>query len=258
MTRTRLSIKNANPSIYGYGSLEELLADDSRFYMNDIEDKKLIREYLTESNPLLKEAIKAKLASRFPKDHWILYVDADGDKRFIPVTREFFYKYRNTLRNEVRKRDLESRCTIPSNYELEDGHFVATKGMKKAGLLKKCMYDCNNCPLLNNESENYKRTGRPLSLNLEYNNQSGDTFELLDMIADTNTFTPYEYTLYEYYKNEIETMLMKESMLDQEVFALIVHGFSDAEIAIKLGITRMTSYRKRRYFVEKINDILKN
>ena len=53
MTRTRLSIKNANPSIYGYGSLEELLADDSRFYMNDIEDKKLIREYLTETNPLL-------------------------------------------------------------------------------------------------------------------------------------------------------------------------------------------------------------
>ena len=53
-------------------------------------------------------------------------------------------------------------------------------------------------------------------------------------------------------------MLMKESMLDQEVFALIVHGFSDAEIGIKLGISRMTSYRKRRYFVEKINDILKN
>lgn len=84
--RKKQSNKDANPELYGYGSLEQLLADSTRFG----DDPK------------------------HPLSHWVAFKDADGDLRFIPCTEEYFHLHRNEQRNERRRRDTESRCMIPS------------------------------------------------------------------------------------------------------------------------------------------------
>jgi len=72
-------VKNQNPKLYGYGSLQELQSDPT----NDLK-------------------------------HWIAITDGDGDFRFIPCTEEYFHWHRNEERNERRRQDTESRCMIPS------------------------------------------------------------------------------------------------------------------------------------------------
>ena len=80
------SEKNQNPKLYGYGSLEQLLTDVTR-YGDD---------------------------PAHPLTHWIPYKDADGDIRFTPCTEEYYHWHRNDVRNALRDKDLESRCLIPS------------------------------------------------------------------------------------------------------------------------------------------------
>lgn len=80
------TVKDANPKIYGYGSLEQLEADPSRF--GDDPD-----------NPLT---------------NWVPYKDADGDLRLIPCAEEYYHFHRNEKRNEARRKDVESRCMISS------------------------------------------------------------------------------------------------------------------------------------------------
>lgn len=72
-------VKNQNPRLYGYGSVETLQSDPN----NDLK-------------------------------HWIAITDGDGDLRFIPCTEEYFHWHRNEERNERRQRDTESRCMVPS------------------------------------------------------------------------------------------------------------------------------------------------
>ena len=80
------TVKNQNPKLYGYGSLEELFADPTRF--GDEPDH--------------------------PLTHWVAIKDADGDLRFTPCTEEYFHGHRNEERNERRRKDTESRCMIAS------------------------------------------------------------------------------------------------------------------------------------------------
>lgn len=91
--------KDKYPKIYGYGSVEQLEADTSRF--GDDKD-----------NPLT---------------HWIPFIDRDGDLRFEPCTKEYFYFYRNKNRNEER-RDYSYKYRFPisidSLYEDYDFEFA--------------------------------------------------------------------------------------------------------------------------------------
>ncbi len=72
-------VKNQNPKLYGYGSVETLQND-------------------------FKNTLPC----------WIAIKDGDGDYRFIPCTEEYFRWHRNEERNERRRKDTESRCMIPS------------------------------------------------------------------------------------------------------------------------------------------------
>src|SRR5690554_759420 len=88
--------KDKYPKIYGYGSVEQLEADPSRFGGD-------------EDNPLT---------------HWIPFIDRDGDLRFEPCTKEYFYFYRNKNRNEERRNyRYNERFPISIDYLYEDYDF---------------------------------------------------------------------------------------------------------------------------------------
>jgi len=72
-------VKNENPKIYGYGSVEALQNDPENQLQN-----------------------------------WIIIKDGDNETRFIPCTEEYYHLHRNDERNEKRRKDTESRCMIPS------------------------------------------------------------------------------------------------------------------------------------------------
>jgi RNA polymerase sigma factor (sigma-70 family) len=88
--------KDLYPAVFGYGSLEQLIADPSRF--GDDPDN--------------------------PKTHWVHFKDRDGDIRFEPCTEAFFHWYRNENRNEERRNFRErERCPISIDQMREDHDF---------------------------------------------------------------------------------------------------------------------------------------
>ncbi len=86
--------KDANPKIYGYGSVAQLEADPARF--GDDPD-----------NPLT---------------NWVPFRDADDDLRFVPCTQEYFYSHRNEIRNEKRKNQKERERFPISTDQLYEDH----------------------------------------------------------------------------------------------------------------------------------------
>ena len=88
--------KDKYPKIYGYGSVEQLMADPSRF--GDDPDN--------------------------PKTHWVHFKDRDGDIRFEHCTEAFFHWYRNENRNEERRNFREKeRCPISIDQMREEHGF---------------------------------------------------------------------------------------------------------------------------------------
>lgn len=67
--------KNQYPKIYGYVSIEQLMADPSRLGDDP-------------NNPMT---------------HYISFVDADNHIRYAPCTEAYFYIHRNNHRNEIRQ-----------------------------------------------------------------------------------------------------------------------------------------------------------
>jgi hypothetical protein len=88
--------KDENPKIYGYGSVAQLEADPSRFG-DDPND---------------------------PLTHWVSFIDADDDKRFIPCNEKYFHMHRNEMRNEERRNNTaRKQCPISIDQMLEDHDF---------------------------------------------------------------------------------------------------------------------------------------
>ena len=88
--------KDANPKIYGYGSVAQLEADPSRFG-DDPND---------------------------PLTHWVSFIDADDDKRFIPCNEKYFHMHRNEMRNEERRNNTaRKQCPISIDQMFEDHDF---------------------------------------------------------------------------------------------------------------------------------------
>jgi RNA polymerase sigma factor (sigma-70 family) len=67
--------KNQYPKNYGYGSIEQLMADPSRLGDDP-------------ANPLT---------------HYVSFVDFDNHIRYTPCTEAYFYNHRNAHRNEIRQ-----------------------------------------------------------------------------------------------------------------------------------------------------------
>ena len=97
--------KDMYPKIYGYGDLEVLKKEIEK----GIFDEQGIR--LT---------------------NWIHFIDIDGHIRFVPCTKEYFYKHRNLNRNEQRRENrAREKCPVSMddlkdkyNYEFPDPSYA--------------------------------------------------------------------------------------------------------------------------------------
>ena len=190
--------KNQNPKLYGYGSLEELLADSTRLGDDP--------EHL--------------------QTHWISFQDADGIWRFVPCTEEFFHFYRNEERNEIRRKDTESRCMIHSDT---------------FGLIK-CRADCSVCPKV--------RDGLPISI--DYMRENFD-FEFSD-----GSYEAEQEKRAEEERKELMWSLVNElNETDQQILKLFNEGKTDAEIAVKVDKSRSMVQERRVKAIEQLKEKIK-
>ena len=179
--------KNQNPMLFGYGSLEQL--------QNDPENK---------------------------QTHWVPFKDADGDLRFEPCTEEYFHWYRNEERNEIRRKDTESRCMIPS---------------EKFGLVK-CRADCSQCSKV--------RDG--FSISMDYMRENYE-FEFADGTYEEEREQRVEQDQSDY----LWKLVSEFNETDQLILKYFNDGKTDSEIAAQLGKGRSTVQERR----VKLTSILK-
>jgi hypothetical protein len=190
--------KNQNPKLYGYGSLEQLLADPARFG-DDTEH---------------------------PQTHWVVIKDADGDVRFVPCTEEYFHRHRNEERNEQRRKDIESRCLIPS---------------ERFGLVK-CRADCRSCQKM--------RDGHPISM--DYMRENYD-FEFADGSYESERENSQEQD-----RDDLLWGLVGElDPSDQQIIKLFNEGRTDAAIAEVLKKSRSMVQERRVKLVQLLKEKLK-
>jgi len=183
-TRTE---KNKNPMLFGYGSLEQLQSDPEN-----------------------------KLT------HWVPFKDADGDFRFIPCTEEYFHWHRNEERNEIRRKDTESRCMIPS---------------EKLGLVK-CRADCSQCSKV--------RDG--FSISMDYMRENYE-FEFADGTYEEEREQRVAQDQNDYLWKQVSEF----NETDQLILKYFNDGKTDSEIAAQLGKGRSTVQERR----VKLTSILK-
>ena len=227
MKKVSLQVKNANPKIYGYGSLEDLNQAAPHY----------------DGDTLLEFAISFK--------------DADRHIRYMPCTIEYLNFHRGLIRDEKKAKDMESRCNIPSEYFVENGAFVRKPDKNPRSVYKKCMHDCDHCPFEYdpsnpNATTYYKRTGNPMSLNIELNDSDGNTIELLDKLVDTDNLNPEEKYILKKQEEELELAISKLDSNEQLIIKLSREGYSDSEIGQKLNIPRSTIQVKRQKIINKL------
>lgn len=139
--------------------------------------------------------------------------DADGDIRFVPVSKELFFWDRNYKAYYRKKHDWESRCRVPS---------VRYKGVKT------CTDDCSRCPYGYDHRQN-----SVISLDRLY-----DEYEL--EISDPSPGP--EEAFYENYKSErIQNALMELDERSRQIIYLYYYkDKTDAEIAAITNSKRST------------------
>ncbi len=188
-------------------------------YSSEIEIRQAIAEYNQDKSP--DEEMR-----------YCSYYDGNTKKRmYVPCTIEYFYKWRNMLAEERRKRDDASRCLVPS---------------ERYSYMKKCREDCNSCPF-----GKTKRDGKPLSLDkiLEDNSYP---------INDTKIDTPLEALI----KSELSEALKREiSLLNEEskkILSLFKNGCTDDEIGKAMGLKRSTVQYKKSCLIKALQNKLEN
>ena len=191
-------IKNQNPKVYGYGSLEHLLADPERFGDDPAH----------------------------PLTHWVVMKDAEDDVRFVPCTEEYFHSHRNERRNELRRKDLESRCMIPS---------------EKFGLVK-CRADCTACQK--------KRDGHPVSM--DYIRENYD-FEFSDNSYEDEREKGQEQEQ----KDFLWHLVSDLDSSDQQILKLFSEGKTDGAIAEVVKKSRSMVQERRVKLVQLLKEKVK-
>ena len=191
-------VKNQNPKVYGYGSLEQLLAD-SATYGDDLDH---------------------------PLTHWAIFKDADGEVRFAPCTEEYFHSQRNERRNEIKRKDTESRCMVPSG---------------KFGLVK-CRADCSACQK--------KREGHPISM--DYMRENYD-FEFPDNSYEDEREKGQEQEQKEFLWNLVSDL----DSSDQQILKLFNEGKTDGAIAEVVKKSRSMVQERRVKLVQMLKEKVK-
>ncbi len=185
------SEKNQNPRHYCYGCPKELLNDPNQ-----------------------------------PLKHYVAFRDKDGDVRYEPCTEEYFHKHRNEERNEIRRKDTESRCMIPS---------------KKFGLVK-CRADCNQCSKV--------RDG--FSISMDYMRENYE-FEFADRSYEEEREKRAEQTQSDF----IWKLVREFNETDQLILKYFNDGKTDAEIAEEMKKSRSRIQERRIQLVQLLKEKLK-
>jgi len=180
--------KNQNTMLFGYGSLEQL-----------------------QSDPENKQT------------HWVPFKDADGDWRFIPCTEEYFHCHRNEKRNEIRRKDTESRCMIPS---------------EKFGLVK-CRADCSQCSKV--------RDG--FSISMDYMRENYE-FEFADGTYEQEREKAAEQDQSDY----VWKLVSEFNETDQLILKYFNDGKTDAEIAAEVNKSRSTIQERRTKLIDMLKE----
>lgn len=166
--------------------------------------------------------------------YYFTYWNAVKSRRIIRICdREFFYKWRNMVRNECRRKDTEARCIVPSRH---------SKG------LVKCRENCAHCP--------FQREIREQQfVSLEGMEASGDsvahtTYSIEDEVI--------ERIVHEDRKKALEKELAQLNETDRKILTLFNQGYSDPQIAAELGCDRYYVLRRRNALIEQLKIKLKN
>ena len=189
-------------------------------------------EYASEEE--CKKAIAQYNEGKKPEDEmrYCSYLNVITNKRmYVPCSIEYFFAWRNMMAEEHRKRDLETRCLVPS---------------ERYSYFKKCMEDCSKCPY-----HKEHRDGSPLSLDRFVEE---DGYEIADELHNT----PLEDII----EDQRQVALAREiAMLDEEsqqILGLFNKGYTDAEIASALGLKRSTVQYRKTCLIEDLRKKLKN
>ena len=185
-----------------------------------------------------KEECKAAIAKynegKKPEEkmRYCSYLNMVTRKRmYVPCSIEYFHAWRNMMAEEHRRRDLETRCLIPS---------------ERYSYLKKCMEDCSKCPYGKDH-----RDGLPLSLDRFVEE---DGYEIVDELHST----PIEIII----EDERKDALAREiALLDEEsrqILVLFNKGCTDAEIGKVLGIKRSAVQYQKAALIDYLRKKLKN
>lgn len=185
-----------------------------------------------------KEECKVAIAKynegKLPEEkmRYCSYLNMVTRKRmYVPCSIEYFHAWRNMMAEEHRKRDLETRCLIPS---------------ERYSYLKKCMEDCSKCPYGKDH-----RDGLPLSLDRFVEE---DGYEIVDEIHST----PVEIIIEDERKDALtrEIALLDEE--SQQILSLFNKGYTDVEIGKLLGIKRSTVQYQKAALIDNLRKKLKN
>lgn len=183
-----------------------------------------------ECSKAVEEYNKAKSSNEEELRYCSYLNSLTGKRMYVPCTKEYFYFWRNELAEEHRKRDLESRCLVPSERYKQ---------------FKKCIEDCSSCPYGKEH-----RDGAAISFD-------SITEKYGDIIQD-NSPSIQEKLI----ENELIDVLNAEiSKLDQTsqiILQMFSDGYTDEEIGSSLNMKRSTvQYQKTRLFKllrEKLKD----
>lgn len=185
-----------------------------------------------------KEECRAAIAKynegKLPEEkmRYCSYLNMVTHKRmYVPCSIEYFHAWRNMMAEEHRKRDLETRCLIPS---------------ERYSHLKKCMEDCSKCPYGKDH-----RDGLPLSLDRFVEE---DGYEIVDELHISPLENIIEGQRREALAHEI-ALLDEES---QQILVLFNKGCTDAEIGKMLGIKRSTVQYQKAAIIDNLRKKLKN
>lgn len=163
------------------------------------------------------------------KVYYFTYWNNIKNKRIYRICeKEFFYKWRNFVRNECRRRDTESRCIIPSD--------------RYPGGVK-CRANCEHCP--------FGKTMRDVRVSFE-------AIEDTQEVAYSQEDEILDRMVKEDRKKAIAAELAKLNETDRQILLLFNEGLSDYEIAAKLGTYQVKIYRRRTALIEELKKKLKD
>lgn len=192
----------------------------------------LKEEYSSEEE--CKRAIAKLNEGKKPEEEmrYCSYFNSIKQKRmYVPCSIEYLYAWRNMMAEEHRKRDLESRCLVPSS---------------RYSYYKKCMEDCSNCPY-----HKERREGSLLSLDkfAEENNYEPE---------DASQLSPEEYAMEQDFKEALGRAIADLKEEDVQILNFIKVGYTDEEIGKALGIKRTTAQYRKNKVLESLRKKLKN